>query len=65
MGGTVAVKGCTGAVTHKTELGLVRLGLASAEAVRDAHRDVEAAAKRHDVPLDGVLVAGMVSGVLL
>ncbi len=59
----VAVKGCTGAVTHKTELGLVRLGLASAEAVREAYRDVAAEATRHGVPLDGVLVAGMVGSV--
>lgn len=59
----VAVKGCTGAVTHKTELGLVRLGLVSAEAVREAYRDVAAEATRHGVPLDGVLVAGMVGSV--
>ncbi|MGI4797733.1 MAG: acetate--CoA ligase family protein [Janthinobacterium lividum] len=62
-GAPVAVKGCTGAVTHKTELGLVRLGLGSADAVREAYRDVEAAAMRHGVALDGVLVAGMVGSV--
>ncbi len=64
LGGcAVAVKGCTAAATHKTELGLVCLGLASPGAVREACRTVQEAAARHAIALDGLLLAAMVRGV--
>ncbi|MEF7612565.1 acetate--CoA ligase family protein [Aquincola sp. MAHUQ-54] len=58
----VVVKGCTGDASHKSELGLVRLGLQSAEAVAAAYADVVAAASAAGVRLGGVLVAEMVRG---
>ncbi len=63
LGGTVAVKGCSRAVTHKSELGLVRLRLATEAGVREAYQDVQAQAQAHGVLLDGVIVAAMVPGV--
>lgn len=60
---SVVVKGCTTATTHKSELGLVRLRLRSADEARAAAEAVVASAARHGVPLDGLLVAPMVSGL--
>ena len=57
------VKGCTSAVTHKSDLGLVRLGLADAEQVAAATADVLDIMARNDVT-GGVLVAPMVRGAL-
>jgi len=59
----VVVKGCTSAVTHKSDLGLVRLGLADAEQVAAATADVLDIMARNDVT-GGVLVAPMVRGAL-
>ncbi len=59
----VAVKGCSRAVTHKSELGLVQLGARSEAEVRASYRHVQAQAERHGVALDGVIVAAMVPGV--
>lgn len=59
----VVVKGCTSAATHKSELGLVRLGLSSADAAVAAAREISATAIAHGVPLDGLLVAPMVRGL--
>jgi acetyl-CoA synthetase (ADP-forming) len=60
--GTPAVaKLCGDNIAHKTERGLVRLGLASPEAVGEAAADLLAAARPED-HATGVLVAPMVSG---
>lgn len=58
----VVVKGCSDQVTHKSDLGLVKLGLASADAVAQAFADVQTAATKAGVPLAGVLVAERVRG---
>lgn len=61
LGYPVVAKLCGDAIAHKTERGLVRLGLADAAAVAGAAGDLLAAA----VPADGevaVLVAPMVRG---
>jgi len=61
IGFPVVVKLCGDAIAHKTERGLVRLGLASADAVEAAGADLLAAAR----PDDGdvvLLVAPMVRG---
>jgi len=42
IGFPVAVKGCSAAVMHKTEAGLVRLGLSGDDAVAAAARDMQA-----------------------
>lgn len=61
LGYPVAVKLCGEAISHKTERGLVRLGLADADAVRAAASELLAAARPED-RATGVLVAPMVSG---
>ena len=62
FGGAVAVKGCSADVTHKSELGLVRLGLADPQAVRAAFRDCRRALLEAGLRFDGVLVAPMRRG---
>ncbi|MFN8841432.1 MAG: acetate--CoA ligase family protein [Burkholderiales bacterium] len=62
-GGRVVVKGVSSKVAHKSELGLVRIGLDSADAVEAAARDLTEAAARAGVALDGVMVARMARGL--
>ena len=57
----VVAKLCGDAIAHKTERGLVRLGLGDADAVRRAAEDLLAAARPDDGDV-GILVAPMVSG---
>jgi acyl-CoA synthetase (NDP forming) len=59
----VVVKGCSAATSHKSELGLVRLRLASRIEAVAAAEEISAAAADHGVPLDGLLVAPMVRGL--
>lgn len=61
-GGRVVVKGCSAKVVHKSELGIVKIGLDSADAVRAAFDEIIAAADRAGVELDGVVVARMARG---
>ena len=58
----MVVKGCTAEASHKSELGLVHLGLASAEAVTRACRDIALAATTAGVQLSGLIVAEMARG---
>jgi acyl-CoA synthetase (NDP forming) len=62
LGGPVAVKGCSADLPHKTEHGLVRLGLDNADAVQAAFRDMESAIAKAGATFDGVIVARMVRG---
>jgi acyl-CoA synthetase (NDP forming) len=63
LGGVpVVVKGCSSGVAHKSELGLVKVGLADADAVAAAVREVLAAAAGARVALDGVIVARLARG---
>jgi acetate---CoA ligase (ADP-forming) len=59
----VVVKGCSAQTSHKSELGLVRLGCADAEEAVAAAADVQVAAQAHGLELDGYLVAPMVKGL--
>jgi acetyl-CoA synthetase (ADP-forming) len=61
FGYPVVVKLHGDAIAHKTERGLVRLGLADAPSVRAAARDILAAARPDDGPVD-LVVAPMVTG---
>ena len=61
IGFPVVAKLCGDAIAHKTERGLVRLKLGSAQAVNDAAADLLAAARPEDGPVT-VLVAPMVQG---
>lgn len=62
LGGPVAVKGCSADVAHKSELGLVRLGLNDAGAVRDAFADMASVLRTQGVRFDGAIVAKMARG---
>ena len=61
IGFPVVAKLCGDAIAHKTERGLVRLKLSSAQAVNEAAADLLAAARPEDGPVT-VLVAPMVQG---
>jgi acetate---CoA ligase (ADP-forming) len=62
LGGPVALKGCSREVVHKSELGIVRLGLADADSVRGAFAEVRQALERRNLPFDGAIVARMTRG---
>jgi succinyl-CoA synthetase beta subunit len=61
LGFPVVAKLCGAAIAHKTERGLVRLGLADEEAVRTATNELLAAVRAEDGDV-AVLLAPMVSG---
>ncbi len=61
-GGRVVVKGCSSRIAHKSELGIVRVGIESADGVEAAYREVVAAAARAGETLDAVIVASMARG---
>lgn len=62
LGGPVAVKGCSADVAHKSELGLVRLGLNDAQSVRAAFGEMQASLKKHGARFDGAIIAKMARG---
>ncbi|AMW11137.1 pimeloyl-CoA synthetase [Streptomyces qaidamensis] len=60
VGYPVVMKASGARIAHKSELGLVKIGLTSASQVRDAYRELTDIARYEDVALDGVLVCQMV-----
>ena len=64
LGYPVVVKVDSPDILHKTEAGVVRLGLRSADEVRSAYQDVMERATRHapQAKINGVLVQEMVAG---
>ncbi|MET9445737.1 acetate--CoA ligase family protein [Streptomyces cinerochromogenes] len=60
VGYPVVMKASGAQLAHKTELGLVKIGLTSASQVRDAYRELNDIARYEGVGLDGVLVCQMV-----
>jgi acetate---CoA ligase (ADP-forming) len=60
VGYPVVMKASGARIAHKTELGLVKIGLTSASQVRDAYRELNDIARYEGVSLDGVLVCQMV-----
>lgn len=62
FGAPVVLKGCSCAVAHKTELGLVRLNLRDDAEVGRAWQDVTAAVAKHGFADEGVIVARMARG---
>ncbi|HWW49855.1 MAG TPA: acetate--CoA ligase family protein [Xanthobacteraceae bacterium] len=62
IGGRVVVKGCSADIAHKSELGLVRLNLATAEDVGRAFDEMEAIIRKEGARFDGVIVAAMAGG---
>ena len=61
-GSPVVLKGCSSTVAHKSELGLVKVGLGDREAAARAYREIVAAAADAGVALSSVIVARMVRG---
>ncbi|MEX2199286.1 MAG: acetate--CoA ligase family protein, partial [Burkholderiales bacterium] len=61
LGFPVAMKAESPTILHKTELGVVRLGIADETALRGAYAEIVSAAKGH--ALRGVLVQPMIPGV--
>lgn len=59
----VVAKGVSAAVTHKSDIGLVELGLSDPAQVAAAVDRITANARDHDVRLDGVLLAEQVDGL--
>jgi acetate---CoA ligase (ADP-forming) len=64
IGGAVAMKASSPDLLHKTEAGVIRLGVESPEEVEHAFEETVAKAKRWDprARLDGVLVEEMIGG---
>lgn len=64
IGYPVALKVNSADILHKTEAGAIRLGLADADAVRQAFDDVTAGARAYDATasIDGAVVQEMVAG---
>ncbi|WP_328318075.1 acetate--CoA ligase family protein [Streptomyces sp. NBC_00388] len=60
VGYPVVMKASGAQLGHKTELGLVKVGLTSASQVRDAYRELSDIARYEAVDLDGILVCQMV-----
>ncbi|MEV0260788.1 acetate--CoA ligase family protein [Streptomyces sp. NPDC050617] len=61
VGYPVVMKASGPQLAHKSELGLVKVGLTSASQVRDAYRELTDIARYEGVPLDGVLVCQMIA----
>ena len=62
IGGPVVVKGCSADIAHKSELGLVKLGVRTREAAEEAYAEMEAIIRNHGSRFDGVIIAAMASG---
>ena len=62
LGPSVAVKGCSADVAHKSELGLVRLALTDEGAVVAAWCDMKRILEERKARFDGVIVAAMAKG---
>ncbi|MGR6971097.1 acetate--CoA ligase family protein [Streptomyces cynarae] len=60
VGYPVVMKASGAQIAHKTELGLVKIGLTSASQVREAYRELTDIARYEGIKLDGVLVCQMV-----
>ena len=62
IGGPVVIKGCSADIAHKSELGLVKLGVASREEAGDAWGGMEEIIRKAGARFDGVIVAAMARG---
>ncbi len=58
IGYPVVLKGCSHALTHKTEMGMVKLGIINDESMLKAYDEITAV----DIELDGVLIQEMIDG---
>ena len=62
IGGPVVVKGCSADIAHKSELGLVKLGVKTREEAGEVWAQMEAIIRKHGARFDGVIIAAMAEG---
>jgi acyl-CoA synthetase (NDP forming) len=62
IGGPTVVKGCSVDIAHKSELGLVRLGVRTREEAGEIYAQMEAIIRKHGARFDGVIIAAMAGG---
>jgi acyl-CoA synthetase (NDP forming) len=62
IGGPVVVKGCSADVAHKSELGLVKLGVSTREESGEVWTQMEGIIRSHGARFDGVIIAAMAGG---
>jgi acyl-CoA synthetase (NDP forming) len=62
IGGPVVVKGCSADIAHKSELGLVKLGVKTREEAGDIYAQMEGIIRKHGARFDGVIIAAMAGG---
>src|SRR5579863_121932 len=62
IGGPVVVKGCSADIAHKSELGLVKLGVTSREEAGEIWAQMEGIIRKQGARFDGVIVAAMAGG---
>src|SRR4051812_36025756 len=62
IGGPVVVKGCSADIAHKSELGLVKLGVKSREEAGEVWAVMEGIIRKQGARFDGVIIAAMAGG---
>ena len=62
IGGPIVVKGCSADIAHKSELGLVKLGVRTREEAGEIWAEMEEIIRRHGARFDGVIIAAMAGG---
>ena len=62
IGGPVVVKGCSADIAHKSELGLVKLGVKTREDAGEIWAQMEDIIRKHGARFDGVIIAAMAGG---
>ncbi|HTE98734.1 MAG TPA: acetate--CoA ligase family protein, partial [Bradyrhizobium sp.] len=62
IGGPVVVKGCSADIAHKSELGLVKLGVRTREEAGEVWGQMEDIIRKHGARFDGVIIAAMAGG---
>lgn len=62
FGEAVVMKGCSSDVAHKSELGIVKLGIRTRQEATDAWHQIAAALADRQMRLDGIIVARMERG---
>jgi acyl-CoA synthetase (NDP forming) len=62
IGGPVVVKGCSADIAHKSELGLVKLGVKTHEEAGEVWAQMEGIIRKHGARFDGVIIAALAGG---
>jgi acyl-CoA synthetase (NDP forming) len=62
IGGPVVVKGCSVDIAHKSELGLVKLGVRTRDEAGEVWAQMEGIIRKHGSRFDGVIIAAMAAG---